>query len=89
MFNVTLESVYPIQYIEIYSFEVRGALGPMSIWTTTEGGFENKHEAPEQWTIRYNKHHNLSFDKLEKNGTRRAFAIVCKRRVSRHIYSLC
>merc|ERR1711871_973718 len=66
MFNVTLESVYPIQYIEIYSFAVRGALGPMSIWTTTDGGFENKHEAPEQWTIRYNKHHNLSFDKLEE-----------------------
>ena len=65
MFNVTLQSVYPIQYIEIYSFSARGALGPISVWVTKEGGFEDKHETSEEWNTLYQGHHSASFYDLQ------------------------
>jgi hypothetical protein len=49
MFNVTVKNDLPMQSLMIESFSVRGALGPVTVWVTKQGSWENKHENKAEW----------------------------------------
>jgi hypothetical protein len=59
MFDVRCRSVLPLDYMEISSIWVRGALGPMTIWWT-EDSFGGKHEDREQWHCVFSQKVNAS-----------------------------
>mmetsp|Transcript_39932 Transcript_39932/g.125245 ORF Transcript_39932/g.125245 Transcript_39932/m.125245 type:complete len:350 (-) Transcript_39932:144-1193(-) len=63
MFDLACETERPVEYIEISSVHVRGALGPMTVWTTP-GSFSGKHETEEAWTKVYSETHARSHDEL-------------------------
>lgn len=48
MFDVRCQSKLPLDYLEISSVWVRGALGPMTVWTTDDT-FMRKHEDRSAW----------------------------------------
>ncbi len=53
------------EYIEVQTLSVRGALGPVTVWTTP-GGFEGKHESKAAWTKVYDKKHPASWHELQE-----------------------
>ena len=63
MFDLACETERPVEYIEISSVHVRGALGPMTVWTTP-GSFSGKHETEEAWTKVYSETHARSHNEL-------------------------
>eukprot|EP00939_MAST-03C_sp_MAST-3C-sp1_P002893 g2893.t1 len=60
MFDVYVKDDLPVDHIQIESIWVRGALGPMSIYTTP-GGIEGKHTESRQWILLYEKEHEPSY----------------------------
>lgn len=63
MFDVGCNSRLPLDYIEIHSLWVRGALGPMTVWTTEES-YTGKHEDQPMWTQIYSRTHPPSPGRL-------------------------
>jgi len=52
MFNVEVKTTLPIEYIEMDSISVRGALGPLTAWFT-RGTYDDKFSQKDQWTQIY------------------------------------
>lgn len=66
MFDVRCIDSLPIEYLEITSVAVRGALGPMTVWTTPlthEGKFRN-YENNKVWNQIYEQTHAPSMRRL-------------------------
>lgn len=59
MFDVRCRSKLPLDYLEITSVWVRGALGPMTVWTTPDS-FNGKHENGAAWTCIFSQNVNPS-----------------------------
>ena len=63
MFSVECEASLPIQFIEITSLWVRGALGHITVWTSP-GGWEGKHASSSHWTKIHDAQHPPSRETL-------------------------
>lgn len=64
MFNICCKELLPIESISIDSLSVRGALGPMSVWCSKEGAYEDKREDQTQWYKLYEGNHEPNFESL-------------------------
>ena len=53
----------PVDVVRIESVWVRGALGPLTVWTT-ETSFQGKHETQSAWEKIYDKKHRASFKNM-------------------------
>ena len=47
MFDVSCDTILPVEYVEIQSISVRGELGPLTVWQTPNT-FQGKHEEMEE-----------------------------------------
>ena len=61
MFDVSCETEFPTEYIELQSVFVRGALGPMTVWWT-RGGYEDNYDEEDAWTQVYSGRHDSSWN---------------------------
>mmetsp|Transcript_60324 Transcript_60324/g.82754 ORF Transcript_60324/g.82754 Transcript_60324/m.82754 type:complete len:288 (-) Transcript_60324:386-1249(-) len=62
MFSVLCKSKMPVEFIEINSISIRGALGPLTVWYKV--GSLTRNENPRNWTKVYHATHDSSFRKL-------------------------
>lgn len=56
MFDVRCDCDLPLEYVEIQSISVRGALGPLTVWHTPDT-FRGKHEDRTAWVKVYEAQH--------------------------------
>lgn len=63
MFDVKCTDNLPVERLEICSIAVRGALGPMTVWTTP-GGYRGKARDQSAWTLVYQGDHDESYRQL-------------------------
>jgi hypothetical protein len=65
MFNICIDSAFPIRYIELHAFSARGRLGPITIWVTKENqDFRAVLEEKESWQCVYQHNHTPSTRKF-------------------------
>jgi len=64
MFDVSCDTILPVEYVEIQSISVRGELGPLTVWQTPNT-FQGKHEEMEEWTKVYDATHPPSREMTE------------------------
>ena len=64
MFDVSCDTMLPVEYVEIQSISVRGELGPLTVWQTPNT-FQGKHEEMEEWTKVYDATHPPSREMTE------------------------
>ena len=65
MFNICIDSAFPIRYIELHAFSARGRLGPITIWVTKENqDFRAVLEDKESWERVYQHNHTPSTRKF-------------------------
>lgn len=58
MFDVTVPTVLPIDFVRITSVSVRGSLGPMSVFVSsspTDAGYRSIFHDPDKWTRIFSK----------------------------------
>jgi hypothetical protein len=63
MFDLVIKDALPINYVQVDSLWVRGAMGPMTAWVV-QGGFDGKHEDKAAWTQIYAKEHGVSMQEF-------------------------
>jgi hypothetical protein len=64
MFDVQVRNELPVDFIEIETIWVRGALGPLTVWSSP-GGYRGKHGDQDQWELLYEREHEPSVKDLQ------------------------
>lgn len=59
-FDVSASEALPLKYVEVHSVWVRGALGPLTVWSTPGGHRGNVRDVG-NWTRVYEKTHEANF----------------------------
>eukprot|EP00617_Octactis_speculum_P003935 CAMPEP_0185781428 /NCGR_PEP_ID=MMETSP1174-20130828/102392_1 /TAXON_ID=35687 /ORGANISM="Dictyocha speculum, Strain CCMP1381" /LENGTH=433 /DNA_ID=CAMNT_0028471407 /DNA_START=52 /DNA_END=1350 /DNA_ORIENTATION=- len=61
MFTIEAKTSLPVDFIQVDSISVRGALGPMTVWVTPDS-WEDKYEEKSAWQKIYDTNHTDSFE---------------------------
>ena len=70
MFTIEAKSALPVDFIQVTSLSVRGALGQLTVWVTPDS-WTGKQEKKEAWTKVFDGNHQPSLWELKPLQVRR------------------